>query len=325
LILIENPEPIEKTMLKSSQEIIDAARRLSQDGKRSRISVAVAQDVDVLGAVRSAYDDGICEASLFGDEARIKELAGENNISLDGFEIINQTDDGMAVMNAVELAAIGQADVVMKGFVSTSTLLKGVLDKRFNLRAGPTLSHVAVLTLPGYHKLLMVTDGGMVVKPTLEQKLDILKNAVLVGKSLGIDPVRVALSAAADSVVSKMPQTGQNARLIEKVREDNISGCEVAGPMSFDIATSPDVAAMEGIDNPVAGNADVYLVSSIEECNITTKSLIIFAKAIFAGVIVGSRVPVSVVSRTDPIIGKKASISLACLVSDFYRRMARED
>lgn len=311
-------------MLKSSQEIIEAARLLSQDGKRPRVSVAVAQDADVLGALRSAYDDGICDASLFGDEARIRELAEENNISLKGLEIFDRVDVGEAVLGAVELAATGEADVVMKGFVSTATLLKGVLDKRFNLKAGPTLSHVAVLTLPGYHKLLMVTDGGMVVKPTIEQKLDILKNAVLVGKSLGIEPVRVALSAAADTVVGRMPQTEENAQLVELVREENISGCEVAGPMSFDIATSANIAAMEGIKNPVAGDADVYLVGSIEECNITVKSLIIFAKAIFAGVIVGARVPVSVVSRTDPIDGKKTSIALACLVSDYYRRTAGE-
>jgi len=121
-----------------------------------------------------------------------------------------------------------------------------------------------------------------------------------------------------------MPQTEDCARIVEMVHDRNIEGCEVAGPMSFDIAMSADVAAMEGIKNPVAGNADVYLVGSIEECNITTKSMIIFAKAIFAGVIVGAKVPVSLVSRTDPVIGKKTSLALACLISDYYRRMEGE-
>jgi phosphate butyryltransferase len=208
----------------------------------------------------------------------------------------------------------------MKGFVSTSTLLKGVLDRRFNLRAGPTLSHVAVLTIPGYHKLLLITDGGMMVKPTLEQRLDILKNAIVVGRALGIDPVRVALSAADEEITSRMPQTEEDARLLEMVKREKITGCEVAGPMAFDNAVSAEIAAREGIDNPVAGKADVYLVGSIEECNITTKSMIIFAGAIFAGVIIGAKVPVSLVSRTDPIIGKKTSIALACLVADYYQR-----
>jgi phosphate butyryltransferase len=307
-------------MLKSSEDIIAAARKLSRDGQRPRISVAVAQDADVLGAVRSAFDDGICDASLFGDRTKIRELAEEHHLRLEGLDINHQPDNAQAVLEAVELASIGKADAIMKGFVSTSTLLKGVLDRRFKLRAEPTLSHVAVLTIPGYRKLLMMTDGGMIVKPDLEQKLGILKNAVLVGRALGIDPVRVALSAAADKVMDKMPQTEENAHLVEMVREAKIEGCEVAGPMSFDIAVSADVAAMEGIKNPVAGNADVYLVGSIEECNITTKCMIIFAHAIFAGVIVGARVPVSLVSRTDPVIGKKTSIALACLVSDYYRR-----
>jgi len=311
-------------MLKSADDIIGAARRLSREGKRRRVAVAAAQDADVLGAVRSAYDDGICDGTLFGDEAQIRSLADANDISLSNLDVIHQSDPAQAVMQAVAMAAAGDADVIMKGFVSTSALLKGVLDRRFNLRAAPTLSHVAVLTLPGYHKLLMITDGGMVVRPTFEQKLDILKNAVLVGKALGIDPVRVALSAATDEVTARMPQTAEDAGLVERIRKEPIDGCDVAGPMSFDVAVSAEIAAREGIENAVAGNADVYLVGGIEECNITTKSMIIFAGAIFAGVIVGARVPVSVVSRTDPVVGKKTSIALACLIADYYQRTAKE-
>ena len=178
-------------MIKSSAEIIDAARALSENGGRRRVAVAVAQDADVIGAVQTAYADGICDGSLFGDGKKIRQLAEQNEIPLDGLDIINQTDANKAVLEAVELAASGGADVVMKGFVSTSALLKGVLDRRFNLRTSPTLSHVAVLTIPGYHKLLMITDGGMVVKPTIEQRLDILKNAVLVGRALGIVDLEV--------------------------------------------------------------------------------------------------------------------------------------
>jgi phosphate butyryltransferase len=307
-------------MLKSSSDIIAAAQKLSRRGKPYRVAVAAAQDADVLGAMQSAHDDGICMGSLFGDESKIRQLASDHGLSLDGMDIIDRPDPGEAVLSAVEMASTGDADVIMKGFVSTSTLLKGVLDHRFNLRAGPTLSHVAVLTLPGYHKLLMITDGGMMVKPTVEQRLDILKNAVVVGRALGIDPVRVALSAADDEVTSRMPQTEEAARLVEMVGREKIAGCEVAGPMSFDLAVSAEIAAREKVDNPVAGNADVYLVGGIEECNITTKSMIIFAGAIFAGVIIGAKVPVSLVSRTDPVVGKKTSIALACLVADYYQK-----
>jgi len=304
-------------MIKSSAEIIEAARKLSQGGKRRRIAVAAAEDADVLGAVRSAYDDGICSASLFGDEKKIRDLAAKQNLSLDHLDIIHQPDPHQAVLRAVAFAAEGQADVIMKGFVSTSDLLKGVLDKRFNLRASPTLSHVAVLDVPGHDRLLMITDGGMVVKPTVDQKYDMLKNAVMVGRALGISPVKVALSSAGDHVSNAMPQSVECAQVVKRATEDRLEDCEVAGPIGFDVAFSPDIAAQVGIQNSVAGQADVYLTGSIEEGNITAKSMIIFANAIFAGVIVGARVPVSLVSRTDPVIGKKTSIALACLIADF--------
>lgn len=307
-------------MIKSSQEIIDAAVKLSVTTRR-RVAVAVAQDADVIGAVRSACDDGICNGSLFGDEAKIRELADKNEIILDGLEVINETDPNKAVTGAVELAASGGADVVMKGFVSTSGLLKGILDKRFNLRMSPNLSHVAVLDIPGYHKLLMLSDGGMIVCPDFEQRLDIVKNAVLVGRALGIDPVKVALSAANDNELDSMPQTKDSARIVEKLHQDNFPHARLAGPMTFDVAMSQECANKAGIDHPVAGDADAYIFGTIEECNITAKSMIVFADAIFAGVIVGAKIPVSLVSRTDPVKGKKTSLALACLVADYYKQM----
>lgn len=307
-------------MIISAEGIREAAQRLGQSGKRKRIAVAAAQDADVLAAVTSAREDGICDATLFGDKARMEALAIENGIQLEQIDIVNQADVSLAVREAAELASSGGADVIMKGFVATSTLLKGVLDKRFNLRAGETLSHVAVLDIPGYHKLLMFTDGGMVVKPSPRQKVDICANAVRVGRALGINPVKVALSAADEDPDSSMPQVKAVNKTLALLREDPILSCEAAGPMPFDIATNKDAADFAGIKNSVAGDADVYLVDSIEEGNIVAKSLIVFAEAIFAGVIVGARLPVSVVSRTDPMIGKKTSLALACLISDFYQR-----
>ena len=312
-------------MLKSSQEIIAAAQKLSHNGKRPRIAVAVAQDADVISAVRSAYDDGICDGSLFGDEAKIKEAADSVGVSLDNLDVIHQPDPNKAVLEAVQLAAEGNADAVMKGFVSTSALLKGVLDKRFNLRKGETLSHVAVLTIPGHDKLLLITDGGMVVKPSFDQRVDIVRNALVVGRALGINPIKVALSAASENLLAAMPQTIESAKIAEMLQAENIPDLEIAGPLSFDAALSPRVAEKAGLTGPVAGDADVFVVGSIEECNITTKSMIIFREAIFAGVIIGAKIPVSLVSRTDPVIGKKTSIALACLTADYCRRAEGED
>ncbi len=311
-------------MIRSSAEIIEAAKNLSASSKtgKSRVAVAAAQDADVLGAVYEAYREGICDVILCGDSAKIKSIASSSNIPLDGMEIVDKSDPIEAVHSAAQLADAGKADVIMKGFVSSSGLLKGILDRRYNLRVSKTLSHVAVLTIPGRDKLLMVTDGGMMVKPSRNQKIDILKNAVLVGRALGIDPVRVALSAAAEVVTERLPQTVESDAVVNEIAGANIDGCQVAGPLGFDAAVSPDIAKRLKLDDGVAGQADVYLCGTVEEGNITSKSLICFGGAIFAGVIVGAKVPVSLVSRTDPILGKKTSVALACLVANYNRSIA---
>lgn len=310
-------------MIKSSQDIIRAAKKLSAGGVRPRVAVAVAQDPDVLEAMQSAHDDGICDGTLFGDEAKIRELGEKDDISFDGLEIIHIPDPAEAVMTAVEMADTGKADAIMKGFVPTSTLLKGVLDRRFHLRAGPTLSHVAVIDIPNYHKLLLITDGGMVVKPTVEQKFDILTNALVVAHALGINPAKVALSAAGEAAVKGQPQAEEAAAVMRMIQDRKPAGCEAAGPIGFDLAVSAGTATRVRYAGPVAGDADIVISGSIEECNVTVKALIIFAGTIFAGVIVGARVPVSLVSRTDPVVGKKTSLALACLVADHYRRSGK--
>ncbi len=298
-------------MIQTAQGIIDAAVKLSSSGGKRRVAVAVAQDADVIGAVRSAYDDGICNASLFGDAAKIKELAEIQNVSLDGIEIHNIVEPGKAVQGAVALAAEGNADVVMKGFVSTSALLRGVLSKELGLRMSPTLSHVAVLDVPGRRKLLMMTDGGMVVSPDFNQRFDIAVNALIVARALGISPIRLAFSAAVDRVSGTMPQSHQSLELMQKMKDLGHDDIIVSGPTAF------DTAAADGKDG-----ADIFVVGSIEECNVTAKTLIVFANAIFSGVILGARIPVSLVSRTDPVLGKKSSIALACLVSEYYRQFS---
>jgi phosphotransacetylase len=175
------------------------------------------------------------------------------------------------------------------------------------LRGANTLSHCAVLDIPGYGKLLNFTDGGMVVRPNGDQKIEIIENAVLVGRALGIEPVKVAVSVI-----------NHDRFLADATRR--IEGMAIGGPFSFEAALSPRAAELLGRTGPVAGNADVFVVDSIEECNVVAKSLINFADAIFAGVIVGAKVPVSIVSRTDTVKNKKASLALACLIADYYAR-----
>jgi len=291
--------------IRSYEQLIERAVAIAREGRRKRVAVAAAQDVDVIGAVSEAQADGFLDGTLVGDEAKIRALAEESGSDLSRLTIINEPDVQKAAHAAVRLAAEKKADVIMKGFLPTSAILKVVLDKQYGLRGPNTLSHCAVLGIPGYHKLLNHTDGGMVVKPTPEQKLQIIDNAVLVSRALGLSPVKVALS-----VVNPPDLLTQATQRVGDIVVD--------GPLSFELATSPRAAEQSGRTAGVAGDTDVYVVDSIEECNVVAKSLINFAEAMFAGVIVGAKVPVSLVSRTDPVRNKKASLAIACLIADYY-------
>ena len=306
----------------SSDQIISAAAKLSSGDKRKMVAVAAAQDADVIGALSSAEAEGILDATLFGDETLIRKMAAEGNFDISRLRIVHNPDVKAATVDAVRMAADGKADVIMKGFVSTSALLKTVLAKDFDLRTKNTLSHVAVLDIPGYHKLLAMTDGGMVVKPDLEQKFQILENAVLVAQALGLSPVRVAISGTTNKFCADDPTSIECQRVIDKVLASGMKDIKIEGPLTLDAATSKEIAARKGLAGPVVGEADIYLMHTIEECNIVAKSLINFADAVFAGVIVGAKVPVSLVSRTDTVKNKKASVSLACLIAEYYRQTA---
>jgi len=305
--------------ISSSDQIIKAAALLSQMGQKKMVAVAGAQDVDVIGALSSANADGILNATLFGDKNKIEEIAAKEKIDISKLDVIDKADPQQATYEAVKMAAEGYADVVMKGFVSTSALLKTVLSKEFNLRTKNTVSHTAVLDIPGYHKLLSMTDGGMVVRPDLDQKIQIIENAVLVNKALGISPVKVALASGVDAEYDSVPSSIECKKLIKMFDERGIKDVLLQGPLAFDTATSKEIARAKNINGPVVGEADIYLVSSLEECNIIAKSLINFADTVFAGVITGARVPISLVSRTDTLKNKKASVSIACLVAEYYK------
>lgn len=308
----------------SSDQIIEAARESARRSGKKMVAVAGADDGAVLEAVASAGADGIIEATLFGDRGRIQNAAANKNTDISAFEIVHHDDINKSLYEAVKLADEGHANVLMKGFVSTSALLRAVLSSDFNLRRKSTISHTALLDIPGYHKLLQMTDGGMVVTPTIEQRLQIMENAVLVGRVLGLRPVRVAFSGAYDGVYDDIATSREVGIAIARAAALDLDDVLIQGPLSFDAATSARMAALKGVAGPVAGDTDVYVVNTIEECNIIAKALINFADAVFAGVIIGAGVPVSLVSRTDTIKNKKAAISIACLIAEYYKKTGME-
>lgn len=299
--------------------IVQRAQTISARRRRT-VAVAAAADGAVIQAVAEARRQALADAVLIGDEKKILRLAAELNIDISELNLVDVPDVAEAAARAADMAASGDADIIMKGFLPTSTLLKAVLTKERGLRRSEVLSHCAVLSHPGYPRLLNITDGGMVVSPDFNQKVRIIENAVTVMRALGIKKPRIALLAATDIVNPEMPRAVEDAIIAKMADRGQIKNAVVDGPLTLDAATMPNVADYYDIHSPVAGQADVLVTNSIEEGNIISKSLILFGKAVFCGVIAGAAVPVSLVSRSDPPRNKLASVAIAVVLSDYLQR-----
>lgn len=299
-------------MIRNYRELLAAVQ--GQPKKPKRVAVAAAQDDAVLEAVDMAQKQGIADFVLVGDQDKIKQVAAKLNISLSGLEILHQPDDRQAAFQAVSLVARGQADVVMKGFVNTADLLRAVLDKEAGLRTGRVLSHAAVFEVPGWDRLITITDGGMNIAPTLQQKADIIQNAVHLTTVLGIKPAKVAVLAAVEVVNPDMPTTLDAAILSKMADRGQIKGALIDGPLALDNAVSLEAAKHKGITGPVAGCADILLAPDIAAGNLLAKSLTYFAGARMAGLILGAAKPVVITSRADTHEAKVLSIALGALL-----------
>lgn len=279
------------------------------------LAVAVAQDLEVLLAVNEAKTRGIADAILVGDQEQIEEIAEKNFIKIDQYEIIDIKDVNEASRKAVELVSTGKAHMVMKGLVDTSVILKAVLDPEIGLRTGNVLSHTAVFDVPGYDRLILVTDAAMNITPDLKAKKQIIENAAQVAHALDIDEPKVAVVCAKEKVDPKMPATVDAGQLEEMNKNGEITGCIVGGPFGLDNAVSEEAAAHKGISHPVAGKADILLVPNIEAGNVLYKSMVFFSNTKNAGVIVGAKAPIVLTSRADSDIAKLNSIALAVLMA----------
>lgn len=298
-------------MIRSFEEL----RKAASDRGPKTVTVAVAQDHEVLRAVVSAYDHGIIDPVLIGNKAMIEAAAQDIQRDISRFEIIDIDDKMEACRKAVEMVRTGQAALPMKGFVDTSVLLKAVLDKGIGLATGGLLSHVGVFAVPGFDRLFIQSDAAMNISPTLEDKVQIINNAVKVAHALGIKMPKVAVLCAVEKVNPKMPATVDAQELVKMNREGQIEGCIVGGPFALDNAVSPEAARHKGIDHPVAGNADVLITPDLEAGNILNKAMEYFAKAEKAGIIMGASTPIVLTSRASSDRHKLNSIALAVMVS----------
>jgi len=265
--------------------------------KRKRVVVAAAHDEHTLEAVFEAKKKGIIDFLLVGNSKKICEICIQLDFDIDESLIIEASDDAQAAFQAVEIIRQGKGDFLMKGKMQTETLLKAVVDKQTGIRTDSIMSHVAILEVPAYHKIIAVTDGGMLTYPTLDQKKLIVINALNMFRLLGYEKPKVAVLAAVETVNEKMPETVDANELKKLSLAGDFGHCVVDGPLSFDLIMSQESVKIKGFDSPVACDADILIAPNIHAGNILSKCMILTGGAKMAGCIVGAKVPIVLTSR----------------------------
>jgi phosphotransacetylase len=270
------------------------------------------------GAVEAAQK-GLIEPLLVGPAAKIKEVAKASGLDLGNLTIIDVPHSHASATKAVELIREGKAEILMKGSLHTDELMSAIVSREGGLRTARRISHVFLMDIPTYHKVLIVTDGAINIAPTLEDKVDICQNAIDLAISLGLEKPKVAILAAVETVTSKMPATIDAAALCKMAERGQIKGGILDGPLAFDNAINAHAAERKGIKSAVAGDPDILLAPDLEAGNILAKQLSFLASADSAGMVLGAKVPVILTSRADSVRSRIASCAVAKLVAHARR------
>ena len=294
-------------MIRNFNELIEKVKKVE---KRKVVAVICAHDDHTLEAVIRTEKEGLVNSILLGKKEVIKYILSELKYYKKDEDIIETFNDSEAAEKAVELVRNGKADFLMKGKIQTADLLKAVVDKEKGLRTGRVISHIAFNELPTYHKLIAISDGGMMMYPDLNQKKQIIENGVETLRSMGIENPKVAVVAAVENVNPKMPETIDAAELKRMNQSGEISNCIVEGPISYDLTMNGESAIIKGYESPVAGDADLIIVPNITVGNILGKSLVYSAGSKMAGFIVGAKVPIVLTSRGSTSEEKYLSLVL---------------
>jgi phosphate butyryltransferase len=288
---------------------------LVEGGPRKKLVLAAAQDQHSLGAVVRAWKENIIEPILIGDKEGIFNICDAQNYDITGVRIIHEPDPEKSVEMAVRMVSSKQADILMKGMIGSSTLLRCVLNKEWGLRTGNLLSHFALFEVDTYHKVIAVTDVAMNIAPNLQDKIAIVNNSIGCLIKLGYKMPKVAVLGAVEMVNENMEATLHAALLSKMNQRDQIKNCIIDGPLAFDNAVSLESAQHKGIRSEVAGDTDLLLMPDIEVGNVLYKSLVFFAKAKVASIILGALVPIVLTSRSDSEQAKFDSILLSAAAS----------
>jgi phosphotransacetylase len=288
-----------------------------------RTAVAHPCEETALTAAIQAKDMGLIVPILVGPAAKIREVANQHGVDLGGLQIVDAPHSHAAAATAVQLVREGQAEVLMKGSLHSDEILGAVVAKDTGMRTGRRLSHVFIMDVPTYHKVLLVTDGAINIAPTLEDKVDICQNAIDLARSLGVTRPKVAILAAVETISSKMVATIDAAALCKMADRGQITGAILDGPLAFDNAISAEAAQIKGIRSEVAGDPDILVAPDLESGNILAKQLSFLANADSAGLVLGARVPIILTSRADAVRARIASCGVAMLVAHARRQAAQ--
>jgi len=285
------------------------------------IPTAVAHPCDSssLASAVDAAKQGLIVPLLVGPIGKITDTASSARIDLGGLQLVDAPNSQAAAAKAVQLVREGQAEILMKGSLHTDELMAAVVARDTGLRTGRRISHVFIMDVPTYHKVLIVTDGAINIAPTLEDKVDICQNAIDLARNLGLAQPKLAILAAVETVTSKMPATIDAAALCKMAERGQIKGGVLDGPLAFDNAISAEAAEIKGIRSSVAGDPDILLAPDLEAGNILAKQLSFLANADSAGMVLGARVPIILTSRADSVRSRIASCAVAVLIAHARR------
>lgn len=284
--------------------------------KKRRVAVVEAADAHVLEAVRHAVEVGLVDPVLFGRRAAVEAALAALDLDVTAWEIVDSPEPAVSALQAGIAVKEGRADFILKGIIPTGTLLKGLFKEETGFRTGRLISHMNIVQVRTYPKLLALCDAAINISPTLEQKKDILQNAVDALTRMGIVQPKVAVLASAETVNEKMPESVDAAALKRMNQEGAITGCVVEGPISYDLAVCGESAKTKGYESPVAGDADLLVCPNIVTANVLIKCLRHTAEALTAGIVIGGRVPVVLNSRAASAEDKYRTMILAASATE---------
>jgi phosphate butyryltransferase len=294
---------------------ISDLHQMARTQSRKKLVLAAAQDQNALEAVINASEKGIVDVVLIGDKPLIEQICQKADLDISNLELLHEPDYEKAAALSVKMVSEKKADILMKGHINTSCLLRAVLNKEWGLRSGELLSHLALFELPAYHKIIAITDAAMNIAPDLKGKVSIIKNAVNYLIQLGISKPKVAVLSAVEIVNPDMKSSMEAAALAKMGDRGQISNCIIDGPFAFDNAVSKKSADLKKINSPVAGDADLLVGDDLDVSNAIYKSFIYFGQAKCAAIIVGATAPIVLTSRADSDETKLNSIALAAAIN----------